>query len=181
MALEGGAGGEMMSVPGGGGPGGRGPVGGRGVVSPGPGGPTGPGCGSGQVVQYLTFLHRSSHKGWKDVHEAKIILFQIRMCLFCGAHLSLFILAKFVFIWFKCAGSYSSVTLSLVHQRFFIFTHLANIDRLVGTHCLVGDPLTLCHKAPATVCIILSTRAKIVTPNNTGHFGELFSLGPGAE
>ena len=46
-------------------PGGRGPEGGWGfgVVILGPGGPTGPIGLSGQVVQYLTLLQRSSHKG----------------------------------------------------------------------------------------------------------------------
>lgn len=55
----------MMTVPGGGVPGGRGPEGGSGlgVVMLGPVGPTGPIGLSGQVVQYLTLLHRSSHKG----------------------------------------------------------------------------------------------------------------------
>ena len=55
----------MMTVPGGGMPGGRGPEGGwgLGVVTLGPGGPTGPIGLSGQVVQYLTLLHCSSHRG----------------------------------------------------------------------------------------------------------------------
>ena len=98
---EGGAGGLMMTVPGGGMPGGRGPEGGcgLGVVTLGPGGPTGPIGLSGQVVQYLTLLHRSSHRGWKGLGKNNIDNDNITL----SSAISLFILAKFSFIWVKCA------------------------------------------------------------------------------
>ena len=81
IVLDGGAGGEMMNAPWGGGAGGKVPGGGsgRGVVMLGLVGPIGL---SGQVVQYLTLLHFFSHKGWKGFSIKRRINIVLQIKLF---------------------------------------------------------------------------------------------------